>query len=387
MIKRPRMSFDSPKRRSLTDRPDFRNFLLHASPQKVTHAAPASPEPLSEREKELIDIVKSLTEENRRLTAEAKSKMLFKQIPKSRSSDDLKSLLGRNPPTLEEYKKKTASSGLLEGYRVAGAIERAKTLKARREHIEKQLYLIDHPPIIIPEGRPSYMQLSNREDAEELVYYIEPDKEVTEKFGLSITGTTLQCLRHGQWLNDEVINFYLQLVQQRAVDQPNLFRSCFAWNTFFWQKLSEDGRGYSFKSVQRWSIRKKVDVFSFDLMIVPINVGRTHWALGFVDLKKERICYWDSLGGDHPQFKKFILQYVQDEWADKKEGSFPYNFTDEGGYDQEIPMQSNSYDCGVFTCLFAECLSRDRGVDFDQDDIADARLVIASQIGRGSILV
>lgn len=382
------MSFDSPRRRSLTERPDFRNLLLFsASPgsedliTRRSVTAPLPDEPSSQREAELILMVKRLSAENLRLVAEAKAKAL--RVPRSRSSDDFQLLLDRNPQSLDEYRRKTASQAKIEGYRV-DAVDRAKTLRARREHIEQQLYLIDHPPVILPEGRPEYMSLDDRDEAEELVYYTNPDALVADKFGLKITGNNLQCLRKGQWLNDEVINFYMQLVQQRSTDHGNLFRSCFAWNSFFWQKLSDDGKGYAYKSVQRWSSKKKVDVFTFDLMIIPINVGRTHWALGFVDLKKEKVCYWDSLGGDHPLFRKLIKQYMHDEWVDKKEGAYPYLLTDD--FDDEVPMQSNSFDCGVFTCMFAECLARDRGIDFDQDDVADARLVIAEHIARGSIL-
>ena len=121
-------------------------------------------------------------------------------------------------------------------------------------------------------------------------------------------------------------------------------------------------------------------------MIVPINVDKNHWALGFVDFTEKIISYWDSLGGDHPKFKQWMQQYLKDEWKDKKGSEeFPYSFS----FDDttEVPHQTNSYDCGVFTCMFAECLTRGRGIDFDQDDISDCRFVIALQIARKSILI
>jgi sentrin-specific protease 1 len=126
-------------------------------------------------------------------------------------------------------------------------------------------------------------------------------------------------------------------------------------------------------------------VFSFDLMLVPINVGKNHWALGFVDFKRQVISYWDSLGSDHLGFREKIDRYLQDEWADKHKGEdYPFKFDTE--HDTDVPGQSNGYDCGVFTCMFAECLARGVQPDFDQTDIKESRLVIALQISRSSIL-
>ena len=280
-----------------------------------------------------------------------------------------------------------------------GMIERQAALEKRKAFIREKLFLIDNPPVVVPEGeRPSYMRLSDleREEAEELVYSLQPNSIIIEKFNVEITAGHLACLRSGDWLNDEIINFYMNMLVERSVkvEQSNKrsydttkFRSVHVWNTFFWQKLSDDGKGYNYKNVQRWSTKKKIDVFNNELMLVPINVGKNHWALGVVDLKNERIEYWDSLGADHKRFKQWILKYLEDEWKDKKAAKpFPYSFGKQSDSHAEIPNQHNSYDCGVFTCMFAECITRGADPDFTQDDIEEARLLIAYQIHRGTIL-
>jgi len=278
----------SPLKRRKSDLNGFRDFLLLAATpssgpedlrrinRRSSGASAPQPRP-SLDDSDLVKQVEELKNENNRLRAEQGATRLAKHLGRSSSVDHLDLLLQKTPQSLDDYRDSIAKSAKYEGYRVAGVVERARALKARRQYIEQQLYLIDNPPVIIPEGRPEYMSLreEDRERAQELVYYLQPSEVVAEKFGLKISGGALECLRKGQWLNDEVINFYFQLIQERSA-----FRSSFAWNTFFWQKLSEDGRGYTYKNVQRWSTKKKVDIFSYELMLVPINVGKNHWALG-----------------------------------------------------------------------------------------------------------
>ncbi|KAI9326858.1 hypothetical protein BDR26DRAFT_955219 [Obelidium mucronatum] len=48
--------------------------------------------------------------------------------------------------------------------------------------------------------------------------------------------------------------------------------------------------------------------------------------------------------------------------------------------DEDIPVQLNSYDCGVFTCMFAECCSREGGFDFAQTDMPTIRRRIVYEI-------
>ena len=236
-----------------------------------------------------------------------------------------------------------------------------------------------------PPPRPKYMQLTpdERLKANEFLNQSTSNEIVAKRNNIEITVDKLMCLNDREWLNDEVINFYFDMLNELPV--PKRGRpSTYLWNSFFWLKLSDDGKGYNYKSVQRWTSRKKIDLFSFDRFIVPMNIGRNHWALGLVDLKSKRIRYYDSLaaGTVHTAFAEYMLKYLEDEFRDKRKEQECPPFRSEFVVDTvEPPQQRNGYDCGVFTCMHAECLAAGRDwIDFNQNDIPDMRRKILLQI-------
>merc|ERR1719471_169912 len=87
---------------------------------------------------------------------------------------------------------------------------------------------------------------------------------VSTAYKISVKVSDLKCLRPGVWLNDEVMNFYMGVLQDRCnanlnnpdFPQPNKIKALFM-NTFFFQKLHNGGK-YSYKSVRRWTKKSKV---------------------------------------------------------------------------------------------------------------------------------
>ncbi|AFZ81034.1 Ulp1 protease family, C-terminal catalytic domain-containing protein [Theileria equi strain WA] len=233
----------------------------------------------------------------------------------------------------------------------------------------------------------------------ELVRNSNPDVPLMDKFGITITKNTLSCLHSSNWLDDEVINFYLQMLQERNDKHikdgvPNI-PNCYFFNTFFFNALSGGdmhGVHYNYKAVARWTKRKGVDVFKKDLLIIPVHVSKVHWALGVVEMRSKwrRIMLFDSLGGSNSTWFSIIQQWLQDEHLDKlkepllsiDEWEIPEDFTCE----QYAPEQYNSYDCGVFLCQFAECISIAKEFDFSQEKIERIRNLMIHQIVSGTLI-
>jgi sentrin-specific protease 1 len=91
----------------------------------------------------------------------------------------------------------------------------------------------------------------------------------------------MQTLRPGIWLNDEIVNYAIGLMQERELrllslqkDDKKTPRVHF-FGSFFYAKLFANKREYDYPSVKRWTTLKKLGGYSVldcDLIIVPVNL-------------------------------------------------------------------------------------------------------------------
>ena len=190
-----------------------------------------------------------------------------------------------------------------------------------------------------------------------------PQTEVLASgFGLEITRRDIQTLKGLNWLNDEIINFYMNLICERSTANTGMIK-CYAFSTFFYPKLLKDG----YNSLRRWT--KKVDLFAHNLVLIPIHLG-LHWTLAVIDFDCNEIRYYDSMNGNNSECLKALRNYLKDEYADKKSGLQ----LDLGAWNcvhiKDVPQQMNGSDCGMFACKYAEFLSRGKAISFNQSHMA-----------------
>jgi hypothetical protein len=129
-----------------------------------------------------------------------------------------------------------------------------------------------------------------------------PESEVLVScFNVHVTREKIRCLRPGVWLNDEVVNFYMQLLltrDRRLCTEDPARRPSHFFNSFFLEKLMGGPEGYSFAGVKRWPKKAKIeDVFDLDKIFFPVNLSQTHWCLAVVFMAKKRIQVRGCFGG------------------------------------------------------------------------------------------
>ena len=204
---------------------------------------------------------------------------------------------------------------------------------------------------------------------------------------LRISRGDLACMRAPEWLNDETVNFYMALLNDRDArdrEGPGLFPRCHFFNTFFYAKLEKDG----YKGVKRWSLPKKLvykhkDIHSaVDRIIFPIH-RPGHWTAAMVDVKEQRIVYLDSMStGDRRTHgvAEALAEWYKLDRADKKNEDLPVDRWPIELW--ECPQQRNGYDCGMFASKFCDFLGRGAEFSFGQEHMGLFRKRLVAEIYR-----
>ncbi|KAF8213282.1 hypothetical protein K438DRAFT_1085347 [Mycena galopus ATCC 62051] len=213
--------------------------------------------------------------------------------------------------------------------------------------------------------RPPPLPTALPPDAEDKVTELFQKRGVISKYAREqVSDQDIVRLKPLKWLNDEVINFYGALILGRSeASKENPATNgkskqkkpldVHFFSTFFWTKLEKEG--YEKGRLAKWT--KKIDIFSKDTILIPVNHGNVHWTAAAINFRQKRIESFDSMHDDRGRVFKLLRQYVDLEHRNKKKT--PFDFTGWEDYTSaDTPTQENGFDCGVFTCQFLESLSR-----------------------------
>jgi sentrin-specific protease 1 len=217
---------------------------------------------------------------------------------------------------------------------------------------------------------------------------LDETKVIANKFQINMTKTKITSLNKGTWLNDEVINYYLGILQERdnfLCTKYSYRKKSYYFNSFFWTKLTENNE-FNFDHVKRWT--KSFCIFDFDKVFIPINVVNAHWALIVIYISEKEICYYDSLVGTEGSKKQkvkliIILNYLEMEAAAKEKSFSTNEWKLIETNVEKVPQQTNSYDCGMFMIYCADYISDDLPLLYKQSEMTDNRLKVFAAILRG----
>jgi sentrin-specific protease 7 len=84
-------------------------------------------------------------------------------------------------------------------------------------------------------------------------------------------------LDEGEFLNDNLISFYLRYLQAELErNRPEVLRKVHIFSSFFFEKLKSSAK---YEGVKSWTT--KIDLFSYDYIVVPVN-EHSHWYLAII---------------------------------------------------------------------------------------------------------
>lgn len=186
------------------------------------------------------------------------------------------------------------------------------------------------------------------------------------KRAITLNTADLMRLQQGEFLNDQVIDFYLKyLIITRPEERVHVF------NSHFYKRGSQKPQ-----DVLRWT--KGVEIFKKQFLLVPVH-DHAHWLIAVVcfpggDIEGQppvpqefgssqdqmamafedvRILFFDSLSTSTTTAARRIRQFLDEIWK-KEHPETPRSFSAVSAVSVDVPQQDNSWDCGVFVMQYAE---------------------------------
>lgn len=202
---------------------------------------------------------------------------------------------------------------------------------------------------------------------------------IANKFGIVLRKEDLERLEPEQKLNNKLIDYYFQLVVQRSKEDLDL-PMVFALDTLFYAQLEVKGPQEMIKQ-RVWD---DVDLFFYDVILIPIHTPG-HWTMVAVKMDKQRLVFYDSFHGNGNTHLFLIKQFLQ-EAAEGKGHKLLEPLYWMGCQNKAFETQENDYDCGVYICKFAECVSREGNIDVLRDEVDELRTQMKQEIIRGQFI-
>ncbi|KAF3600871.1 hypothetical protein F2Q69_00039058, partial [Brassica cretica] len=158
--------------------------------------------------------------------------------------------------------------------------------------------------------------------------------------------------------------------------QFGLLFTCF----FMMFLLFNSATGYNYNAVRRWTSMKKLGyhLIDCDKIFIPIHMN-IHWTLAVINIKERKFQYLDSYKGREPRILDALGRYFVDEVRDKNEVDVDVSQWRQE-FVQDLPEQSNGFDCGMFMLKYMDFYSRGLDLCFTEEHMAYFRVRTAKEI-------
>ena len=144
----------------------------------------------------------------------------------------------------------------------------------------------------------------------------------TGKKKTTVEWKDLERLDDGEFLNDNLIGFYLRHLEIRLEERdPELAKRVYWFNTFFFASLTQTARGQgriNYDAVKKWT--RNVDLFNFDYIIVPINES-AHWYIAIICNLPALNRVLSSTGHEVPKSPSTRFEVLDNSGKDDSDGT------------------------------------------------------------------
>ena len=198
----------------------------------------------------------------------------------------------------------------------------------------------------------------------------------------------------GGWLNDTIMYVVVLLIQERLRKRSSGCGSrTHVFNTYFFEKLCPKPGDYHFEDVKQWTNPSKllgapvISLDRLDRIVIPINRSNSHWIVAVISFSQKAIHIYDSLrAAVFPEGYGPIFSNLKRWIGDESLSRTPMNpIIDAAAWAEvvaDVPQQTNGNDCGMFSILFMDYITRDIPFDFTDADINRQRFMYLYKVLR-----
>ena len=160
----------------------------------------------------------------------------------------------------------------------------------------------------------------------------------------SIKKSDIDCLSDYQYLNDLIISFYYEILNEKYTSNDIILLDPAVSMSIIFDQDLHDINNCIFQPLEMKN-KKFIFVPINDNTKIEYKINGSHWALNIIDVNNNTIYYLDSMLGNISNAKVSVRKF--EKLFGKK-----FNFV----YALENTYQTNSSDCGMFILGFTETI-------------------------------
>lgn len=228
------------------------------------------------------------------------------------------------------------------------------------------------------------------------------DLVIVKEVGEDICRAHFHTLKPDTWVSSFIVNFYGCRLVERSErrDAAGGARAqaprVHVFSSNFYNKLTGERLDlYNYSNVERWMRQQRLG--DFDILLIPINYYKDHWAGAAIWPKRKEVAYFDSLGRAHRTICSNLARWFVTRIECESSGVMPHDerinslAADwklvDGRVAYNVGQQVGGDDCGIHMLLAFNYIAQglEGHLNFTHSDIANARRVIALDIAASTL--
>ncbi|KAE9535191.1 hypothetical protein AGLY_007924 [Aphis glycines] len=190
----------------------------------------------------------------------------------------------------------------------------------------------------------------------------------------------LKVLPPNVWLNDVIINMYIQLLVKQSKDKV------LAFSSYFFQLATKE----KFTN-DLYEKLKNIKLFEYSKIIIPIHLADLqHWVLISIEPQARTITYFDSLLVNLKTFNflstkiSFVVGFLNMVYRAQERFVPTFTWKIKCG---DSPLQKNMNECGAFVCTNARYIIFNQQINYCHEECVLLRQRITYEILLNRILI